>query len=90
MHPPLLRPHPMCQDVIEALTKCHEDHPYMKYLGKCNMCKVELDQCFRIEKEVTRKANMKKGKDIQDRWNAKREERRKEMEEARKAAPNNS
>ncbi|GBG29975.1 COX assembly mitochondrial protein 2 [Hondaea fermentalgiana] len=63
MHPPLDRPHPYCQDVIDALRKCHEDNPYMKFLGSCNEPKAALDQCFRAEKEVMRKANAERARE---------------------------
>lgn len=49
MHPPLDRPHPDCQDVIEAIKACHTDG-FKKYWGGCNTIKVALDECFRLEK----------------------------------------
>jgi COX assembly protein 2 len=61
MHPPLHKPHPHCQAVVDALTACHVDHEYAKFWGKCNKQKAELDACFRAEKELRRKANMEKG-----------------------------
>ena len=30
MHAPLNRPHPLCQHVVDALLKCHEDNPFKK------------------------------------------------------------
>jgi len=38
----------MCQDVIKALEKCHEDNPKLKFLGACNDEKAALDKCFRV------------------------------------------
>lgn len=60
MHPPLDRPHPECQLEIKALLDCHTEHPYMKFLGKCNDQKAKLDACFKLEKEHKRKANFNK------------------------------
>lgn len=62
MHPPLFKPHELCQKVIDAFVRCHEDNPYMKYLGACNDLKVDLDKCFRDEKERARKRNAEKAK----------------------------
>ena len=50
MHPPLDRPHPDCQDVIDALKSCHLDS-WKKYTGGCNAIKRALDNCFKLEKE---------------------------------------
>jgi COX assembly protein 2 len=50
MHPPLDRSHPDCGDVILALRACHDD-TWKKYTGGCNMIKVALDQCFKLEKD---------------------------------------
>ena len=55
MHPPLDRPHPLCQDVIENLKVCHKENRFAKFFGTCNTAKSELDKCFREEKEVARK-----------------------------------
>ena len=51
MHPPLDRPHPDCQDVIESLRACHANHAFKKYLGACNTIKAALDECLRLEKK---------------------------------------
>jgi COX assembly protein 2 len=57
MHPPLMRPHPDCQEYIQKLIACHEEHPWAKFFGTCNEVKRDLDQCFRVEKERMRKEN---------------------------------
>ena len=57
MHPPLGRPHPSCQDVIDALNSCHKDNEMAKFFGFCNEAKANLDACFRAEKELRRKLN---------------------------------
>ncbi|KAL4528107.1 hypothetical protein Ndes2437B_g00219 [Nannochloris sp. 'desiccata'] len=44
MHPPLhISRHPHCKEVIEALIKCHNDHPIAKFVGVCNDQKWALD-----------------------------------------------
>lgn len=48
MHPPLFKPHPLCQDQIKALVTCHEQNKVLKFLGVCNTPKAELDACFRV------------------------------------------
>ena len=37
---------------------CHEEHKLGKFWGACNDVKVELDACFRIEKEKKRDNNL--------------------------------
>lgn len=53
MHPPLDRPHPDCQQAIDALRSCHESTPKFNFWnpGKCNELKATLDQCFSEEKQ---------------------------------------
>ncbi|GKZ01502.1 hypothetical protein MPSEU_001100800 [Mayamaea pseudoterrestris] len=50
MHPPLDRPHPDCDQVIQELRACHADWK-LKYLGGCNGIKVRLDCCLKEEKK---------------------------------------
>ena len=50
MHPPLDRPHPDCEDIIQALKDCHANG-WKKYTGGCNDIKVEMDKCFKAEKD---------------------------------------
>jgi COX assembly protein 2 len=50
MHPPLDRPHPDCQDVIDALKKCHAENSKLVFWA-CNQAKRDLDNCFKEEKQ---------------------------------------
>ena len=50
MHPPLDRPHPDCQAQIDALRNCHDTSSRLKFWA-CNAVKVDLDKCFRAEKQ---------------------------------------
>jgi COX assembly mitochondrial protein 2 len=50
MHPPLDRPHPHCEAVVQQLKDCHKD-TWQKFTGGCNDIKVALDQCFKREKK---------------------------------------
>jgi hypothetical protein len=40
------------------LVACHEEKKIGKWFGGCNDVKIELDKCFRLEKEVKRKENL--------------------------------
>ena len=62
MHPPLHRSHPDCQDIIKTLILCHEENKIGKFFGACNDVKAELDWCFKMEKDVIRKENLRKAK----------------------------
>ena len=74
MHPPLARPHPQCQDVIDAFMRCADEQTFFQRIfGSCNDAKIALDNCFRAEKDAVRKENLRKARKFQARWNAKRE-----------------
>jgi COX assembly protein 2 len=49
MHPPLDRPHPMCQNQIDALKTCHATSSKLKFWA-CNEVKFAVDRCFKAEK----------------------------------------
>jgi hypothetical protein len=57
MHPPLFQPHPLCRGEVEALVKCHEDFPILKFADWCGESKAALDRCFREEKKLRVKLN---------------------------------
>uniref|UniRef100_A0A7S3QIY3 COX assembly mitochondrial protein n=1 Tax=Chaetoceros debilis TaxID=122233 RepID=A0A7S3QIY3_9STRA len=50
MHPPLDRPHPMCQSQIDALRTCHATTSKLKFWA-CNEVKFQMDACFKEEKQ---------------------------------------
>lgn len=54
--------HPKCVDIIKAFEKCHEDHKFGKFLGKCNKLKFQLSKCFAEESAERRKKNREEGK----------------------------
>lgn len=68
MHPPLHRPHPKCEQLVQALIACHDEHPYAKFWGRCNEAKAAMDWCFKEEKEERRRANFVKAKRFNDSW----------------------
>lgn len=71
MHPPLtLHKHPACAEVIVNFKKCHEDHPLQKFFGACNDLKIQLDKCFREEKQAKRKANFEASKQFKEKLRA--------------------
>ena len=39
---------------MRELQLCHAENPKLKFMGICNMAKVHLDDCFRVEKEQRR------------------------------------
>lgn len=49
MHPPLDRPHPMCQDEINAFKQCHSTNSKLKFWA-CNEVKFAMDKCLKKEK----------------------------------------
>ena len=57
MHPPLFQPHPLCRGEVEALVKCHDDFPVLKFLNWCGDAKLALDLCFREEKKLRVRLN---------------------------------
>jgi len=57
MHPPLFQPHPLCRAEVDALVRCHDDHPLLKFVNYCGDAKVALDLCFREEKVLRRRLN---------------------------------
>jgi len=50
MHPPLDRPHPLCQEQIDALKYCHATSSKLKFWA-CNEVKFAVDRCFKLEKQ---------------------------------------
>ncbi|BBN13427.1 hypothetical protein Mp_6g03370 [Marchantia polymorpha subsp. ruderalis] len=74
MHPPLtLHKHPDCQEIITQFKQCHDDHPYTKFFGVCTDLKIQLDKCFKAEKEVKRKANFEASKQFKEKLRASKE-----------------
>lgn len=49
MHPPLDRPHPMCQNEINAFKECHATKSTLKFWA-CNEVKNAMDHCLKKEK----------------------------------------
>ena len=44
---------------MDALVRCHEEHPLAKFLNACGNPKLALDLCFKEEKKLRRKLNQK-------------------------------
>ncbi|CAM6094236.1 unnamed protein product [Calypogeia fissa] len=71
MHPPLtLHKHPNCREIIVQFKKCHDDHPVAKFFGVCTDLKIQLDKCFRAEKEEKRKLNFEASKQFKEKLRA--------------------
>ena len=75
MHPPLGKPHPGCQHVIDAFLRCAESQTFLqRCFGSCNDAKVALDQCFLREKKIKRKKALEKARAFDKRWRKNYEE----------------
>jgi COX assembly protein 2 len=68
MHPPLLRPHPQCSELVNLLIQCHQEHPVQKFFGACNEYKNAMDSCFKSEKEKKRAANAQVAKERRNKF----------------------
>ena len=70
MHPNLsLHLHSQeCKEVIEALQKCHSDHPYKKFLGACNDFKRALDSCLYKEYKQQQRQNLQQSIALKKRY----------------------
>jgi COX assembly protein 2 len=76
MHPPLyVSKHPHCKEQIEALIKCHKDHPVAKFWGTCNEQKWALDRCFREEKKLKILENRKRKEKLEEKERLRRGEK---------------
>jgi COX assembly protein 2 len=66
------------------LVSCHDDNPIGKFFGVCNDVKIQLDKCFKAEKEEKRQKNMQRGREVEERFQRKLAEiqKRKEDEKA--------
>lgn len=54
--------HPGCEDAIRALSSCHTNNPFKKFLGACNDAKAALDRCLADEYLVRRELNAEKSR----------------------------
>lgn len=61
MHPPLFQAHPLCQPQVESFTRCHVDHPVAKFFNACGDLELEMNACFKEEKNMRRQLNTQRG-----------------------------
>lgn len=54
--------HPGCEEAIRALSNCHADNRFKKFLGACNNVKAALDRCLADEYLVRRELNAEKSR----------------------------
>mmetsp|Transcript_3824 Transcript_3824/g.4313 ORF Transcript_3824/g.4313 Transcript_3824/m.4313 type:complete len:90 (-) Transcript_3824:124-393(-) len=86
MHPPLnLRKNDLCKEAILALTNCHKDNPYAKFVGVCNDQKWALDKCFKEQKKIKRVKNLEEARRFKAEWEAEKAERMENVRRAREA-----
>ncbi|XP_076449292.1 COX assembly mitochondrial protein 2 homolog [Babylonia areolata] len=68
MHPDLAR-HlhtPQCNALIEALQRCHVEHPVKMYMGYCNDMERAMTKCLKRERIDKRRQNMIKAKEMKE------------------------
>lgn len=46
--------------------RCHAEHSIAKFWGACNPCKVALDRCIKEEKQIMRKDEYSKGRQMRE------------------------
>jgi hypothetical protein len=58
MHPVLSSgDHPLCRGFIKRLEDCHRENRFLKFFGRCNECKRDLDRCLSKELLLKRELN---------------------------------
>ncbi|KAL9965742.1 hypothetical protein ACROYT_G029584 [Oculina patagonica] len=63
MHPSLApHLHSECLEVIEQLHRCHQEHPFQKFVGKCNDIKRALNTCLKEEDLRKRRRNLEEAR----------------------------
>ncbi|XP_020602961.1 COX assembly mitochondrial protein 2 homolog [Orbicella faveolata] len=63
MHPSLApHLHSECLEVIEQLHRCHQEHPFRKFVGKCNDLKRALNACLKEENLRKRRRNLEEAR----------------------------
>jgi COX assembly protein 2 len=51
---------PECNELIDALQKCHVEQPFKKFLGACNEINSAMLRCLKEERLEKRRANFEK------------------------------
>ncbi|CAH3146364.1 COX assembly mitochondrial protein 2 homolog [Pocillopora verrucosa] len=63
MHPSLApHLHSDCLQIIEELHRCHEEHPFRKFVGMCNDIKRTLNACLKEEDLRRRRKNLEESR----------------------------
>lgn len=70
-----------CNDLIQLLQKCHDEHPFRKFLGYCNHEDAEMLRCLKQERLARRDQNRIKSEEMKKRWRMNAEERAKREKE---------
>lgn len=66
-----------CNVLIANLLKCHDDHPFKKFMGHCNNDDVLMRRCLKNERLTRATANRIKSDEMKRRWRMSPEEREK-------------
>ncbi|KAK4050759.1 hypothetical protein OIO90_004981 [Microbotryomycetes sp. JL221] len=78
-HPPLAEhQHAQCAQAMKALKQCHDQYKYLKFIGKCNHQKQQLNLCLRGERLDRARENLQQAKQkriqVEQKWQQIKEE----------------
>lgn len=57
-----------CNELIQLLKQCHDDHPFRKFIGICNSEDAQMLRCLKEERIARRNLNRQKSDEMKKRW----------------------
>ncbi|XP_019629507.1 PREDICTED: COX assembly mitochondrial protein 2 homolog [Branchiostoma belcheri] len=70
-----------CNQLIQALQKCHIENPFGRFLGKCNEQNALMDRCLAQERQENRRKNREKAQEKKKKLQEALQVQRKKAEE---------
>nr|CAH7714744.1 unnamed protein product [Callosobruchus chinensis] len=55
-----------CNELINLLQQCHDEHPFLKFFGKCNVQDTLMIKCLKEERLKRRKRNYQKSLEMKE------------------------
>lgn len=55
-----------CNDLINLLQECHNNHPILKFVGSCNSLDYQMVRCLKEERLARRQRNIEKSKETKE------------------------